>query len=203
MKNWTIFDAAKFCRAPQFAGAKLHEGTRWHGVRWPKPPKDAMAAQKYIDAYERLKLEMDRMKKHGDELDFFARELEVSAGAAWFLERPSHCALRRSVRSRAILHASTGDFAGTIVLGAIPLWAYFGGSWALATFADLSHAPGALGVSFANTFGVLGIRRDFINPDVFLCMPSWLKFFSIVQTVIGIVLVFLFGLSIRNRFRMR
>jgi hypothetical protein len=47
---------------------RLHEGTIWHGVRWPPPPQDAALAQAFIDSYERLKLEMDKLKKHGDEL---------------------------------------------------------------------------------------------------------------------------------------
>src|SRR5437764_12915356 len=34
------------------------------------------ATRSFIYAYERLKLEMDRLKKHEDELDFFARELQ-------------------------------------------------------------------------------------------------------------------------------
>jgi hypothetical protein len=37
-------------------------------VRWPPPPQDAALAQAFIDSYERLKLEMDKLKKHGDEL---------------------------------------------------------------------------------------------------------------------------------------
>ena len=36
-----------------------------------------------------------------------------------------------------------GILVATVVLGAIPIWAHFGGSWALATFTDLSHARGA------------------------------------------------------------
>ena len=33
-------------------------------------------ARAFIDAYACVKLEMDRLKKHEDELDFFALELE-------------------------------------------------------------------------------------------------------------------------------
>jgi hypothetical protein len=61
-------------RVPEFFGAVLHEGTVWRGVQWPTP-KTAAEAGPFIDAYERLKLEMDRLKKHEDELNFFALEL--------------------------------------------------------------------------------------------------------------------------------
>jgi hypothetical protein len=36
----------------------------------------AADAGPFVDAYERLKLEMDRLKKHEAELDFFALELQ-------------------------------------------------------------------------------------------------------------------------------
>jgi hypothetical protein len=61
----------------------------------------------------------------------------------------------------------------------------------------------AIGLSFANTFGVLDIRKDFIDPDVLQNLPGWLKVVSAIQTIFGIVLLFLFGLGIRNRFRMK
>lgn len=51
------------------------EVTRGHDLpSGTKAPKDADLAQEFVDAYERLKLEMDKLKKHGDELDFFALE---------------------------------------------------------------------------------------------------------------------------------
>src|SRR5580704_11268144 len=77
MKGRTSFEGATFSsEPPSFFGAKLHEGTVWRQVSWPPPPKDTTAAGQFADAYERLKLEMDRLKKHDDELDFFALELQ-------------------------------------------------------------------------------------------------------------------------------
>jgi hypothetical protein len=34
-------------------------------------------------------------------------------------------------------------------------------------------------------------------------LPGWLKVIATIQTILGILLLFLFGLGIRNRFRMR
>jgi len=77
MKAETSFEGATFKTVPpKFFGAKLHEGTVWRGIQWPRAPKEAREAGRFVDAYERLKLEMDRLKKHEDELDFFAREME-------------------------------------------------------------------------------------------------------------------------------
>lgn len=61
---------------PKFFGAKLHQDTVWRGITWPPKPKDKKEAGHFIDAYACLKLEMDRLKKHEDELDFFALELQ-------------------------------------------------------------------------------------------------------------------------------
>jgi len=43
-------------------------------VHWPKTPRKVDRARQFINAYERLKLEMDKLKKHEDELKFFALE---------------------------------------------------------------------------------------------------------------------------------
>jgi uncharacterized protein YjbI with pentapeptide repeats len=76
MKGQTSFEAATFSsKPPRFFNAKLHEGTVWRRAKWPTPMSTDEAGD-FVDAYERLKLEMDRLKKHEDELDFFALELK-------------------------------------------------------------------------------------------------------------------------------
>lgn len=61
----------------------------------------------------------------------------------------------------------------------------------------------AVSLSLANTIGVLGIHRELVVTKVLENLPGLLKFTAAVQTVLGIVLLFLFGLGIRNRFRMK
>jgi hypothetical protein len=56
-------------------------------------------------------------------------------------------------------------------------------------------------LSFANTFAALGIRKDLINPQLLNGLTGWLRVIAAIQTILGIVLLFLFGLGIRNRFR--
>jgi hypothetical protein len=77
MKGETCFNDAVFkTEPPRFFDAKLHQGTVWRGITWPSKPEDKDEAGRFIDAYACLKLEMDRLKKHEDELDFFALELQ-------------------------------------------------------------------------------------------------------------------------------
>lgn len=74
----TAFDDAVFSTSvPQFFGAKLHEGTRFHRAFLEPRPKDPETEQELADAYERLKLEMNRLNRHEAELDLFALELSA------------------------------------------------------------------------------------------------------------------------------
>jgi uncharacterized protein YjbI with pentapeptide repeats len=203
MKSMTVFDHAQFfCFVPQFAGARLHEGTTWHGVWWPPNPPLNKAVET-SDAYRRLRLEMDRLKNYGDELDFFARELQcqrVVLGRWRGLPLWLYGALcgygRFYIRPLLLL-------IGIVLLGTIPIRGHFGGGWALSTFTDHGFTGGALGLSFANTFSALGIRKDLIDPALLQNLPGWLKVIATIQTILGIVLLFLFGLGIRNSFRIK
>lgn len=247
MEGPTSFRNAKFIsEPPQFFEAKLHQGTVWRDVEWPPPPKDHIDAGLFVDAYACLKLEMDRLKKHEDELDFFARELqsrrvlqgdwqpvselnvcgraisvpplEVSEKAITPKPRtlfgrtftlPSFTIKARTIQllrpapGLAIaLYGWLSDYGRSYVrplygllitaaAGVLPLWWHLCGLWR------------AIGHSLANTFGVFGFRRDLIGSDVLAALPGLLKVLAAAQTIAGIVLLFLLGVAIRNRFRMK
>jgi hypothetical protein len=182
MKGPTSFMGAKFKgEPPRFFGAQLHEGTTWRYVDWPIPT-NSLEAGEYVDAYERLKLEMDRLKKHEDELHFFALELRSRR----FLVGPIDgipiaiygllCNYGRSY------FLPLGWLLVTIVAGAALFLNHFG----------LSKYPRAIGLSLANTFGVLGFRKDFIDPNTIEALSRILKVVSAVQTVAGIRAAVLF-----------
>jgi uncharacterized protein YjbI with pentapeptide repeats len=203
MKAETKFNTVKFRGTPPvFFGAKLHEGTIWQNAQWPNPPINAEQASEFINAYEWMRLEMERLKKYEDELDFFALELQSRQVLLGFW-RGLPVALygflcnygRSYFRPLFILVAS-------IIVGAIPFWAHFSGS-AEATLANPAYLGDAIGFSFANTFGVLGIRKDLIDPEILKLLPGWLKVIATIQTGLGITLLFLFSLALRNRFRMK
>jgi uncharacterized protein YjbI with pentapeptide repeats len=249
MKSPTSFEDAAFRSAPpQFFGAVLHEGTVWRRVTWPPKPRDPEVAGQFVDAYERLKLEMDRFKKREDEHHFFALELRSrrvmygdwqpvselrffgrtiavpplkipektitlrprklfgrSFAPPPFTMQARTIRLSRPASGLAIgLYGRLSDFGRsyvrplhgllmTIAVGVPLFWWHFG----------LSGFWQAVGHSFANTFGVLGFRKDLIDPKVIADLPGLLKLVAASQTIAGIVLLFLFGLAIRNRFRMK
>jgi hypothetical protein len=167
---------------PSFFDAKLSEGTIWRGAKWPLPEWPNQAGE-FIDAYERLKLEMDRLKKHQDELDFFAIELKC--------RQFSHGTWTRSGLPIA-LYGLLCDYGRSYVR---PLLGIAITAVILAPLFCLhlgwSKLRKAFGLSFANTFGVLGFRKDFIDTQLIEHLPGPLKILGAGQTMAGIVLLFL------------
>jgi uncharacterized protein YjbI with pentapeptide repeats len=197
MKGETSFEGAIFNKEPpKFFGAKLHQGTVWRGIKWPPKPKDKKEAGTFLDAYACLKLEMDRLKKHEDELDFFALELQ------------SRRVLFGPWRGLPIaLYGLVSDYGRSY---ARPLYALFAVAAIGTLVLLLSGAqPSALapwqslGLSFANTFNVFGFRKDFFDAATIERLPAPLKILAAAQTILGTILLFLFGLGIRNKFRMK
>jgi len=190
MAALTSFVGAKFSEwPPLFFGSKLHEGTYWHGVEWPPRPQMVDTAAKFVDAYARLKLEMDRLKKHEDELNFFALEMQarrVRDGRWMGLPIDTYGWLSDYGRSYL---TPLCWLAALMVTGALILSLHFG----------LACNYKALGLSIANTFALFGFQKYF-SPEAY---PNWVIVVSGIQTVFGSILLFLLGLGIRNRFRMK
>jgi hypothetical protein len=193
MKDTTSFKCAIFnTEPPEFFGAKLHQGTVWRGIAWPPKPHNKDEAGSFIDAYACLKLEMDRLRKHEDELDFFALELQsrrVLLGPWWGLPIAIYGVL--SDYGRSYLRPLVALFCLALI-----------GTLAFLCSDSLSTWQ-ALGLSAANTLNVFEFRKDFIATSVIACLPAWLDVMSAVQTILGTILLFLFGLGIRNKFRMK
>lgn len=193
MKDETSFEGAIFkTEPPDFNGAKLHQRTVWRGIeKWPLP-KNKNEAGAFIDAYACLKLEMDRLKKHEDDLDFFALELQsrrmlLGPWRGWPIWL--YGVLSDYGRSYAC------PFLWLLVvaaIGAVPL-----------VFSDALPIEKSFGLSFANTLNIFGFRKDFFDAATIEHLPAPLKILSALQTILGTILLFLFGLGIRNKFRMK
>jgi hypothetical protein len=61
----------------------------------------------------------------------------------------------------------------------------------------------SLGLSFANTLNVFGFRKDFFDAAMIERLPAFLKILAAIQTILGTIILFLFGLGVRNKFRMK
>ncbi|MFV3131792.1 hypothetical protein, partial [Niveispirillum sp. KHB5.9] len=139
------------------------------------------------DAYSCLKLEMDKQKRHEDELMFFSKELEcrrVEWGAIKGIP--------------ILLYGWTCDYGQSFML---PL------CWLLNLIIigfdimmDLqTNLPWekALLVSVANCLGNFSFRKEIGELSIATHM------FSMFQGTIALILLFLIGLGLRNRFRMK
>jgi hypothetical protein len=203
-KTITAFDKAVFrTDVPDFRGATMHEATEWHGAIWPAAPRDSEIAQAQVYAYERLKQEMERLKKHEDEQRFFRKELR----ARRVLESPLSAA-----RLLNFLYEALSDYGQNI---GRPLF------WLLALFATgvavffamnpnmpiaalrLEAFPHAAAVSFGNIFPFIPITHEIISA-IPVARLSWAeKIVGVAQSLLGTPLLFLLGLALRNRFRMK
>lgn len=165
----TIFAAAWFeTGVPDFRGAKMYEATEWHGVSWPPSPEDKSAAQDQVYAYERLKQEMERLKKHEDEQSFFRKELRARRGlvpfgsGAWLLN---------------YAYEALSDYGQSI--GKPLLWLFGLFAFGIAIFAGTAVFHGmymtlssAAGLSFANIFSFLPIKRETMTSEMITCLSS-------------------------------
>jgi hypothetical protein len=133
---------------------------------------------------------MDRLKKHEDELDFFALELQSRRVLLGLWQGPPIAMYGLvSDYGRSYLRPLVATFV-VVVIGASTFWHF-----------DARPFGEALGLSTANTLSVFGLRKDF---DLTIDTPlASLKVLSAVQTILGTILLFLFGLGIRNKFRMK
>jgi hypothetical protein len=194
IQSSTSFEDAQFYKEPpRFAGASLHPSTIWRRVGWPPTPAEPQLAASFIEAYEPLKLEMDKLKKHEDELFFFAQEMMCRRVAeGWLGGLPIALYGYFCEYGRSYLRPLYGLMVVAVV-GLIPVWMYFG----------LESELCALGLTMANTLGILGFRKEFIDPTFLANLPWYFKSLSALQTLAGAVLIFLFGLALRNRFRMK
>lgn len=224
-KGMTLFAHAQFLtHVPDLRGASLHEATEWHGALWPPvSPQDWFGddCQQQVYAYERLKQEMERLKKHDDEVFFFAKEMRARRGLipkvwhatwrdwlrlkplGWLVERGFNCA-----------YEGVSGYGRSFMRPA--LW--MGVVWALGTALHALRPirngeplpwPEAMGWSFANLFAFLPLKREMMADPANLTASGKLDLSWIAhaasggQAVIGTLLLFLIGLGLRNRFRLR
>jgi hypothetical protein len=134
---------------------------------------------------------------------FFRREMEFAGQTGNFL----HKALYR-------IYCALSNYGNSIMRPAIGLFVVIALGWALirrwlesgdlpeGALRSTQPIPEALVLSVANTLPFLGLSRATL-PDFHALAPPWLDLFSALQSLAGIVLLFLLGLGLRTRFRMR
>jgi len=215
-KSATRFIDAKFISAvPRFYGAKLNEDTVFtlpdnYRDNWPplsgqvtvegqdKPIK-VMPAAGQKRAYNRLRLFMNRALQFDEEQFFHRQEMRCKKEMA---DNRVHWLLYE-------IYEEVSDYGNSILRPAVWLAVFWiwgaiaklqavgGGHY----WPDYHSIPHALGWSLSNLFTVFGFWRLYAKE--FLELNSWLQLIGSAQTVCGFALLFLLGLGLRNRFRLR
>lgn len=219
-----IFKNSAFGSAPTFHGAQLHEDTTFEGVVWPGRLHKGQSPYDAARAWARLRIEMDRLQKHEDELLFFAQELNarvqdvsneppakrmlywcyMKLGAGRNVTKP----LSWLLGLNAVLFLPVYWYAAAYIQGhkiSIPYIlknaAIFNIPADIVSF-TLGHALPFIGATSPERHDLY--RRLFGRLDsAEIDMPLWLEFVAISQQLVGVVLLFMIGLSLRNRFRMK
>lgn len=196
-KGRTSFASSEFFECvPDLRDAKLREANEWHQVGWSLPPTEKAQAQQQVYAYEKLKAEMERLKKHADEQFFFARELRARRALEPFLSL------------KWLLYFGYEQFSGygqSVVRPLVWLalfWAAGAGLFALLPAASgwpLDYDDAAR-LSLVNLVPFLPYKP---GEAVMKHLDDWVEWFGIFQAIVGAALLFLFGLALRNLFRMK
>jgi uncharacterized protein YjbI with pentapeptide repeats len=175
----TVFADVRFgTDVPDFRGATMHEATEWHGVKWPPAPQDKHTAQVQVYAYERLKQEMERLKKHEDEQFFFRRELRARRGlippgsGAWLLN---------------YVYEASSDYGQSIDRPLLWLFGLFATGSSIFAGAPVFNGTRmtirrAAGLSFANIFSFLPINREIMTADMVAGLSSAARIVGVVQS---------------------
>ncbi len=217
----TYFFNAKFLASvPDFRDAKLREATEWHDATWPDPPQDADGAHWQLYTYERLKAEMERLKKHEEEQFFFAKELRARRALLWFAainkeaKRAEGPEKSRNLSERVDagfrwslnwLYDFSSGYGLSIGRPLASLGVLLGaGVFFFATRNSLGNAPmnlwDALNLSATNLISFLPYKSDNWASAHLTASAKWV---GNAQSFFGLVLLFLLGLALRNRFRMK
>ena len=122
---------------------------------------------------------------------FFRREMTHRSRISRRWERPFYTLYRGVEYGYGVWQPVVGIIA-TWALGAGALWCW--GCMSVWT---------AAGLSFSNIFRFFGFQRVHFEPGIINSLPFPLEVMTGIQTVVGFVLLFLLGLGLRNRFRLK
>lgn len=214
MNGQTSFEDATFkTHVPIFHAAKLYRDTVFPtaepaSLNYPEimpAGKEQVGDTRFMPAteqkraYNTLRYFMNQNLEIYQELFFHRREMackEVTEDAfvgwlIWFYGR-------LSAYGSSIARPLMG-LVGIWFVGALLLQFHFTSDPELSIMGDFWSA---MGISFSNTFGIFGLGGTLLsefNADT----EGWIKGVSGFQTVFGFIFLFLLGLGIRSRFRLR
>ncbi|PCH92969.1 MAG: hypothetical protein COB84_10000 [Rhodobacteraceae bacterium] len=224
--SWVNFNSAKFkaktdftnatfkTYVPEFHAAELYDHTLFSvgegdGKYWPpekgevliegQDPIRVMPATRQKKAYNRLRLFMNETLQVDDEMFFHRREMVCKKQ----IEKPPMPFIYGLYQVLSDYGYSItrplGGLCATWLVG----WVFIlFGLWLNKDVQTASPIIKAMGISFSNVFSFLGFGRSYLT-DYHGTITPWLSFIGGTQTILGVIFLFLFGLGMRSRFRLR
>ena len=192
--NTISFAKARFKRfPPNFNGVPtLFEGTIWPDENgWPAARSNKDDARYNLLCYERLKKDAEIHKKHRQELFFFAKELECQQA----IDGPWKGLPLR-------LYSIFSDYGRSTTRPFLALLVLFFIGGVINENLSVVSTTSAWGFSAASLLDILGARKNFFE-EFMIEANGIVAVYSTLQTGFGILLAFLIGLALRNRFRMK
>ena len=204
----TFFDKCKFLSdAPIFAETELHQRTTWYDVMWPDPPSKQEDARRQTDAYRHLRLRMKQTENYRQEVFFLGKELDAIQRENWL--KGDYLRWLPS-----FIYRVTSNYGTSLARPAIGLFLMVHIA-TLLFFKDLAKAGlrdrdasefisllQCFWLSIANTIPFITVQQKMF-PDIFDRLPLWTGVVAGGQTILGVIFLFLIGLALRNRFRIK
>ena len=208
------FEGTNFTKfVPEFYETKLHHSITFHTITWPDIHKinNLVILRFNHNAYKRLTSEMNKQLRHKDELFFFAKELETKRQIYWVKEKYVAWFLNYlyyfvSNYGKSIKNA----FLSTIMIWFIML---------LVNNKVMYYMPELIGnntelftkiarytsINFMLGGPLLQQRavRDLFQDTDYALPPFWLDAINSFASILILICIFLIGLALRNRFRIR
>ncbi len=186
----TDFEGCSFSIAPAFHQATLHEDTNFRKCIFKKGGDDPGANER---AWRTLKVAMNKTHNHQMELEFFGYELD---------ERRKGF----SMKTWEGLSQTLPILVYKIISGygrsySIPFFwlivviACFGGAYSFITTTDWAHA---YSFSLTNTIPLLKASKE--TTEAIGAITPAVEWMMSIQSIVGVILVFLIGLGLRNKF---
>ena len=152
-----------------------------------------------VSAYERLKQEMEKLKKHEDELFFFSKELSA----------------RRELQKRwsfewwmNFLYEWTSNYGNSVTRPIFWFIVLFEIGVLVWVASSSQRAGAAITLYEAGQISIAKMLASFswivpVDKKIEVSTTMLAQFFSEFQSLAGLLLIFLFLFGLRNRFRLR
>lgn len=195
------FQRAEFRRSvPEFFHCQQHQATAFTAEPpyWPEvTPSNGVQGKA---AYTRLRQMMNDLAKVDEEYFFYRQEMRCKAAIEHW---PDNWVIKGFGGLSDFGFSITRPLLALFAMWCVPAIVYLGHYAPAIMDGSVEMSPlGPFGLSFGFLFSFFGFPKLFFEPVVDGMGPV-LTLLAGVQTIMGFVLLFLLGLGLRNRFRLK